>query len=121
MSKLLFIIEDDDFIRADFEELLSIEGYETKSYRNGREALDALLSPGLRPRLILLDLMMPVMNGYEFLIEINKSSELAKIPVLVLSADGQADSKLPREKVRGFMRKPIDLEPFLNLVEKLAV
>lgn len=120
MSKLICILEDDDSIREDLSELLALEGYEVLAYRNGREAVDALRGHGRIPQLILLDLMMPIMNGYQFLEEMTKVPSIAHTPVLVLSADELAAGRLAKGAVRAFMKKPIDLDPFLDLVQKLA-
>jgi CheY-like chemotaxis protein len=120
MSKRIAILEDDDSIREDLSELLEMEGYTVAAYRNGKEALDALAVATVLPSLILLDLMMPVMNGYQFLENVQKLPKLAAIAVLVLSADELATGRLKKDSVRAFMKKPIDLDPFLELVQKLS-
>ena len=61
----ILIVEDDADVRDTMVQVLESEGFSVRATRDGREALDALRA-GLRPRLILLDLMMPVMNGWQF-------------------------------------------------------
>src|ERR1700682_362753 len=81
------IVEDDASIREAIAEVLRSEGYEASSCGHGREALE-YLRDGHHPDVILLDLMMPVMDGWEFRIEQRKDPALATIPVVALSADG---------------------------------
>ena len=119
-AKRIAVVEDDAFIRADLTEILEMEGYEVHAFANGREALDGLSGDAASPRLIVLDLMMPVMTGYEFLERVTDAPRLAAIPIVVVSADGQAEARLPRERVRLFMKKPIDLDAFLNAVAALS-
>lgn len=121
LSKKIFIIEDDTSIRTTLMELLTMEGYDVHPYPHGQAGLDGLQTASVHPNLILLDLMMPVMDGYEFLLQIQKYPEMDNIPILVLSADGQATTKLSRERIKAFIKKPIDLDPFLNAVESFVV
>lgn len=116
MAKLLWVVEDDEYIRADLSELLALEGYEVRPFRNGQEALNAAIGPGRLPDLVLLDLMMPVMNGYEFLDEVARTERLRSLAIIVVSADRQADSRLRKDQVRAFVSKPINVESLLRLI-----
>ena len=87
-----------------------MEGYRVRCAANGREALDALAE--MRPGLILLDLMMPVMSGYELLQALRANDDLASIPVTVVSAVG--DRLAAGTSV---LRKPVDLETLLHAVD----
>jgi CheY-like chemotaxis protein len=111
MAKTVLIIEDDEYIRSALEEVLLAEGYNTCTARNGREALELLRSAAELPDLILLDLMMPVMNGHQVREALAQDPRLSGIPVIVLSANGYP---FPGD----YVRKPIDLEPFLELLRK---
>jgi CheY-like chemotaxis protein len=113
----VLVVEDDaDILRA-LVQVLEDEGIVVRAVENGRAALEALRSPGARPPcVILLDLMMPVMDGWEFRAEQLRDPALAGIPVIVLTADGATVE-------RGFLldgapalRKPIDLETLLAAV-----
>ncbi len=119
-SKTIFVVEDDEFIRTDLAEILESEGYDVKSFRNGKEALDEMKFITTDPDLIILDLMMPVMDGYVFLSEIAKIRDLQVTDILVLSADRDAANKLPMDQIRGYVRKPIDLDLFLSTVDRLT-
>jgi CheY-like chemotaxis protein len=112
----VLVIEDDDDLREALSELLWEEGYTVSQAANGQEALLALRSGGTRPRLILVDLMMPVMDGWEFCAEQMKDPELSAIPVGVISALGPS-VKLPyRINDAGRFHKPGDPIRLLQLV-----
>src|SRR5262245_62354165 len=81
----VLIVEDDADLRDMMAQLLSMQGFKAATVANGREALDYLRS-GSRPDLILLDLMMPVMDGWEFRRQQVADPELAGVPVVILSA-----------------------------------
>jgi len=84
-GRQLLLVEDEPDTRAALEALLLDEGYRVASAGNGAEALEALKSGGVRPDPILLDLLMPVMDGYAFLDRQAAVPELAAIPALVLT------------------------------------
>jgi CheY-like chemotaxis protein len=111
----ILLVEDDPLIRESLQDALELEGYRIVAASNGREALDKLPSMS-RPCLILLDLMMPVMNGWEFADALQGDLELAEIPIVVLTAFGQ---ELQRQKIatRGVIPKPVDLDRLFRLVE----
>lgn len=115
-TKKILLIEDDQEISESLKELLEFEGYIVYCAYNGQEALD-LLRKSIRPELILLDLMMPVKNGFEFRKEQKQDPELSEIPVVVMSADGQAEKKLKETEAQYYLKKPFDLQTFLNTVK----
>src|SRR6185295_11285273 len=84
---LVFVVDDDDDIRETLYGLLDDEGYEVAAFPTGREAFEALTG-GARPRVILLDLMMPVMDGAEFRRAQLADPALAEIPVILITAAG---------------------------------
>ncbi len=110
----VMLVEDDPDIRAMVSALLELEGFAVRACEDGREALD-LLRRGERPFLILLDLMMPKMNGWQFRAEQMRDAALAGIPVVVLSGDvrGQDPGSV---RADGFLKKPIDLDVLLQTV-----
>ncbi len=120
MAKSLFIVEDDEFIRSDLIELLLDEGYDVTAYKNGQEAWDALNARKKLPDLIILDFMMPLMDGYEFTEQLSRIPRFTPIPILVLSADARAKTKLSFPKIARYMKKPMDLDRFLVVVEELV-
>ena len=108
----ILVVEDDDDIRSVILDLLESEGYKTMAATNGKEALDVLNSSP-RPCLVLLDMMMPIMNGREFLDIVMKDSMLAPLPVLIVSA--VADVSNSKGSI-GFLKKPIDIDVILEVV-----
>ena len=106
----VLIVEDDSSTREVLSAVLEQDGYRTLTARNGREALDALLS-GERPRAIVLDIQMPLMDGNELCAELVKDPELSEIPVILISAYTKPQAQ--PSNVIAFFRKPF---PFLNLL-----
>lgn len=92
MSQALLIVEDDDEIRELLAEMLADSGFTVATARNGKEGLDRLRS-GPRPKVVILDLMMPVMDGWQLRAAMLADPDLAAIPVIVVSgaADMQDD------------------------------
>jgi CheY-like chemotaxis protein len=113
----ILIVDDDADIREGLIDILTDHGYLVKAVRNGREALDHLRL-GARPRLILLDAMMPVMDGLTFRREQLIDPELKELPVLMISASSR--SKLDAQGLGfvGVMTKPIDLDQLLEVIER---
>jgi CheY-like chemotaxis protein len=115
----VLLVEDDGDIRECVAEVLEEEGYAVASVGNGREALDHLRSEAqLPPCLIILDLMMPVMDGWQFRLEQLKDPLLASIPVVVLTADGNALSNASAMHAAGALTKPVRLEHLLGEVAR---
>jgi len=114
----ILLVEDDAPLRETLTEILGEEGYEVASAANGAEAL-ALLEAADAPSLILLDLMMPVMNGWELHLALRADPRLAEIPVVVLSARaGVSGGALP--DAAAFLAKPFDAARLLDTVGRLV-
>ena len=109
----ILVVEDDDDIRDSLKELLEEEGYRVDTAANGQQALVKLQEREL-PQLILLDLMMPVMDGWQFQKELRDVPSLARLPVIVISA-----SKFSREPLNAaaFIPKPLDAGVLLETIE----
>lgn len=114
MLPILFV-EDDDDIRDSLADLLRGEGYEVHVAANGEEALEYLHQPGRDPCLVLLDLMMPVLNGWQVVEILRTEDRVATLPVVVLSA---ADAASSPAEARGFIRKPVDVDLLLAMVRR---
>ncbi|HLL53663.1 MAG TPA: response regulator, partial [Myxococcaceae bacterium] len=117
MAEGILIVEDDPDIRMDLAELLESAGYSVLTASNGQDAL-ARLQGGVMPCLILLDLMMPVMNGWDFRAQQLKSPSFADIPVLVLSGASDVEHHATSLGVAGFIAKPIPLDRLFAEVER---
>src|SRR5262245_37939716 len=111
----ILVVDDDSRIRCGLEYLLRQEGYRVTAVANGQEALASLRSQ-TPPDLILLDLMMPVMDGFEFRIRQLQEPGPAAIPVIVLSAGADVQRKPETLHVAACVSKPIDPDALLALV-----
>lgn len=116
MSVSLLIVEDDPDIADTLAELLDYAGYGVSTAGNGRSALESLQRAPTLPDLILLDLMMPVMDGWQFRSAQLADPRLARIPVLVLSAHVDAERAAQQLGALALLRKPIDVEALLRAI-----
>jgi CheY-like chemotaxis protein len=119
MTKRILVVEDDNSIRELLVELLQSEGYEVASAVNGLEGLKYLQTQK-NPDLILIDLMMPVMDGYAFRTEQMKNAQWSKIPVVVMSAEANAKEKMKSFGITAFLAKPVELDTILKTVEQYS-
>lgn len=111
----ILLAEDDQPLRDAMTELLNDAGYSVEAVSNGRDALEWLQDSPTPPKLILLDLMMPIMDGWQFLEAQQKAANTASIPVVVLSASGSFNST---HETLMFMRKPVAVTPLLELIAR---
>jgi|SRR5215471_18462779 len=114
----ILVVEDDPSMRASVVALLQSEGFAVRSAENGRRALE-LLADAPPPRLILLDLMMPVMDGWEFLAERRRfgSAPAASTSVVLLSGLGFINGA---PGISDFLRKPVDATALLDCVRRFC-
>ena len=113
----IFIVEDDVDTREMLGRFLELEGFQVETAANGRQALD-LLAGGVRACVILLDLMMPVMDGWQFRREQVRDEDLARIPVIVVSAAGR--ERLQQIEADAYLSKPVDLEELLKQITQFC-
>lgn len=117
----LLLVEDDRDVREAIAEVLEQEGYTVAQARSGEEALQHLGRAAVPPAAILLDLMMPVMDGWEFLSRRAQHGHWAAIPVVVISADTNARDRIEaRPGVVAYLRKPIDIDQLLGILTRLG-
>jgi len=112
----VLIVDDDPDIRDAVGECLRYEGYDVHSATDGRDALDRL-EFGLKPGLILLDLMMPKLNGFDVLQALQSRPEWKSIPVVVVSANRgyEADDLVGAVSI---LRKPVNVDRLLEAVQQ---
>jgi signal transduction histidine kinase len=115
-AKRILIVEDDRAVMDTLEGVLEEEGYAVVRASDGREAL-ARLQGDVAPDLILLDLRMPVMDGWTFRNAQRRVSHLAPIPVVAMSAD--ATSRAQAISAEAFLRKPLDLDDLLSTIHRV--
>jgi len=112
----VLVVDDDTDIRDSISLLLKYEGYDVSTASNGSEGFEQLKIK--RPSLILLDLMMPIMDGWQFKTEIDLNPDLKNIPIIVVSADGNIKNKSESIGVSEYLAKPIDIDSLLTMVKK---
>ena len=116
-ERLVLVVDDDPDILQTLALCLSTEGYRVQMAANGKEALEALAAE--RPAIILLDLMMPVMDGWQFVAELDKRGARAA-PLLILSADRAVQGHAAKLRADAFLAKPFDLDELLVKVSQLT-
>jgi CheY-like chemotaxis protein len=111
----ILVVDDDPDIRESLREVLEDEGYDVACVANGREALDHLKASSPRPCVILLDLMMPVMDGWQFRREQKLDPEIADIPLVVITATGNRPVLIDAAEL---VMKPLDLGRLFEAIER---
>src|SRR5262249_19965782 len=115
-ERRLLLVEDDAELRSSLSDLLTGDGYEVLGASNGSEALDLLKQAPL-PDLILLDLMMPVKDGWQFRIEQKRDPSIASIPVLAISADDTPKAVAIDAEV--YIKKPFQYATLLDAIRRV--
>jgi CheY-like chemotaxis protein len=115
--KSVLIVEDNIDTRDSLAFLLRHEGYHVSTAANGQEALDRLRA-GPRPGVILLDLLMPTMDGWEFSNRLAQDPALASIPVVVVSGAGDVEEKLASLRPAACLSKTADLATLLETLRR---
>ncbi len=111
----ILIVEDDFAIRETVADVLEGEGFEVACVANGEEALRRLSDGSAPPGVILLDLMMPVMDGWAFRSAQRQDPRISSIPVVVFSAEAR-EGAMARLEPDAFLPKPFELERLVDLV-----
>jgi DNA-binding response OmpR family regulator len=120
-SGAILIVDDDNDVRSALSEMLEEEGFAVEGAPNGREALARLRGGGAHPAVILLDLMMPGMDGWDFRSEQMRDPKLAGVPVVIVSASG-----FSRESIRtqfrpaAYVQKPIERSELLDAIRAVV-
>lgn len=112
-GRSILLVEDDEIVRRAIHMVLDWEGYQVQCAGNGQEALD-MLRAGYRPSLILLDVLMPVLDGEEFRQEQLRDPDLASIPVIVVSAAHFAKAINAAHHIR----KPFEVQELLEAIHE---
>jgi CheY-like chemotaxis protein len=124
-TKTILVVDDDLEIRDTLKDVLVEEGYAVKTAANGAEALELLRDAPLRehePSLIVLDLMMPEMSGWQFCEAQRADPALSSIPVLIISAASLREGREGKGSIAGhpLLKKPIELDRLLEAVSTYA-
>jgi CheY-like chemotaxis protein len=120
MKAKILVVEDERGQREALAEVLSRLGYEVQCAANGSEALELMRHSESLPGLILLDLIMPVMDGWQFRAAQRKDRALADVPVVVLSALDDTAKKNVQDGAAAFLSKPLRWQALLPVVERFC-
>lgn len=117
----ILIVDDDNDVRSALSELLEEEGFAVEGAHNGREALARLRAGGAHPAVILLDLMMPGMDGWDFRSEQMRDPKLAAVPVVIVSASGfSLESIRTQFRPAAYVEKPIERNALLDVIREVV-
>lgn len=116
----VLVVDDDYDIREMLTLLLEQASYHVTSCANGCEALTYLETTATLPNIILLDLMMPIMNGVQLRAKLQTNLAFQQIPVIILSADPNVEQQVEHLGVAGFLKKPIRSAVLLSLIDKYS-
>ncbi len=119
-SQRVLIVEDDEDIRGALAGMLEELGYSVTTAEHGQEALEQLREPDAVPAIILLDIMMPVMDGLEFLREQMRDAALCNVPVVVMTALSNAVGEALTLGAAAALVKPIDVERLVSVMARVA-
>ena len=117
MSGCILVVDDNLDILESMSRLLKSAGYDVVTATDGQVALDRLRG-GTTPSLILLDLMMPGMNGWQFLEELHRDPSLTAIPVVIVSGGSHPAKEIESLGVAGYLKKPFDVSKLFAMVEQ---
>ena len=125
-GRAVLVVDDDDDIRDAVQEVLEDEGYTTVGASNGKEALDVMRTSTKLPALVLLDLMMPEMDGWELLVRMDEDPALHRVPVALMSAHPSIrkafdnDHRHHRMQASLLLPKPLNVLRLLSLVHSVV-
>jgi CheY-like chemotaxis protein len=117
MAKCILIVDDDRLSVELSKKTLVGKGYEVLTAGDGQAALDVISKKV--PDLILLDVQMPVMDGYAFIMKKTADPAIAKIPVIVLSAQGKTEPLFKRHGVKSYLLKPLNTQDLLDKIQAI--
>jgi CheY-like chemotaxis protein len=117
-SRRILVVDDDSDILSLIGHIYESEGYQVDLATNGQEALDFLRASSELPSLVLLDLMMPFLDGVGFMKQVAEDSELATLSVVVMSASGEREVLKKGIDVHRYIKKPIDLDTLVNVAQQ---
>jgi CheY-like chemotaxis protein len=118
MPKCVLVVDDDRLNTELVKRTLIAKGYEVLTASDGEEALACLKKS--KPDVILLDVQMPVMDGYAFILQKARTPEIAPIPVIVLSAMEETAPLFKRHGVKAYLPKPLNTPELLSTIEALT-
>jgi CheY-like chemotaxis protein len=120
-DRTVLVVEDDQEVRDAIAEVLEDSEYKALAASNGAEALERLRTAAPQPCVILLDVMMPTMDGWQFRAAQQSDPAMRDIPVVLLSAHTDVKSAAAAMQVAGFLPKPVAIDKLLKTVERFCI
>lgn len=117
-KKKILVVDDDADILSLIGHILELEGYEVELASHGIEALDRLKNTSRLPSFVLLDLMMPYMDGASFIQALSEDPKLSQVSVMVMSASGEREARKKGIDAARFIKKPIDLDTLIEVARQ---
>src|SRR2546430_4737806 len=114
----ILIVEDDTDVSEALTAVLQEEGHRVVSFQNGRPALEYLRQKVVLPRVILLDFLMPQMDGWQFLAERRKDARIVEVPVVGISGSDRVEADQLTPSVAQLLKKPVSLDALLGALER---
>jgi DNA-binding response OmpR family regulator len=111
----VLVVDDDDNVRQTLAERLETSGYEVLLARDGRDAFE-VIARGVNPDVILLDVVMPIMDGWHFLSARLRDPSIVAVPVVLMSGGQEAERQSHKIGVCGFIRKPLDIGDLVDRI-----
>jgi len=120
-KKRIMVVDDDKDIRKSVKQILEKNGYKVYSFENGRECLKTLKEGKYKPSLIILDIMMPEMSGWEFQRKLDENIELSDIPIVFLTARStETAQEMYRRYGVDYISKPFDINYLISSIDKIT-
>jgi two-component system, chemotaxis family, chemotaxis protein CheY len=119
-APVVLVVDDDPELRETLVDVFELAGNQVLSAEHGRAALELLQRAHDLPAVILLDLMMPVMNGIAFADELRKDPRLAELPIVLFTAHSDHERVAAEVQAAASLAKPLKLEPLLSVVGTVA-
>lgn len=117
-GQYILIVEDDADLRSVEAEVLGSEGFQVRTASDGLEALDAIHTTGT-PALILLDLRMPRLNGWDLAARLRANETLRKVPIIVVAAHYAIAEEAASIGARAWLHKPVSIDHLLSVVRRV--
>ncbi len=114
---MIFVVDDNRDLRETLSDLLSLEGHAVRCAADGGEAVRSLSSSGTRPDLILLDIVMPVLDGWGVLTEISKYPHLVGVPVVIMSGLPEIAQRAKESGAVAVVSKPVEFQTLLQIID----
>jgi CheY-like chemotaxis protein len=117
---VILIVDDNRQFRDALDEFLSLQGYGVRCAADGAEALQVLANSGPSPQIIFLDVLMPVVDGWDFLTALRRHPRFAGVPVVIITARDETATRAKEAGAVAVVRKPVEPQLLLRLIHRFG-